>query len=521
MREFIRKHASSVTGVLNGFDRVLFRGTFRNLIMGTGIMLYLSVNKILFKDAGKHFDEVTKSVKEASLEAARRKNRPVLYLASAQKSKEDIAREMAAKDGITEGLIGALTCVEPCQTLVIDRDREKKQQHIRWGQRKCLHVYQYHLHSQFGLMHTRLQTWFPFTMTVCINGREWLSRQLDAAGVGYRKADNCFLELEDVARAQALADAQLKTDWVGVLQGLARESNPLCPEVLGKFATEYYWTAYQTEWASDVMFKNAEELARIYPRLVRHGITTFACRDTLRFLGQHVPATGRLAGTVKAKVTSSLKERPEGLRLKHWVNSNSVKLYDKQGRVLRFETTINQPGAFKAYRPKEGGPEEEKSWRKMRQGVADLHRRAEVSQGCNDRYAASLAKVDSEQELGALLAPLTRSVQWRKTNARGLQPFGKDAELLAALGDGAWALKGLRNQDLQARLCAGKAANGQEKRSRSGKVTRLIRLLRAHGLLNKIPKTHRYHLSDKGREVVVALSAAKHAGTKKLTQLAA
>lgn len=521
MLEFIRKHAAAVTGVLNGFDRVLFRGTFRNLIMGTGIMLYLSVNKIRFADAGKHFDEVTQKVKKASVEVARRKNRPVVYLASGQKGKEELAREMAAADGITEGLIGALTCVEPCQTLVLERDREKKQQHIRWAPRKCLHVYHYYMHPQFGLMHTRLQTWFPFTMTVCINGREWLSRQLDAAGVGYRKADNCFLELEDVRRAQALADAQLKTDWVEVLQGLAQECNPLCPEVLGKFATEYYWTAYQTEWASDVMFKSAEELQRIYPRLVRHGITTFDCRDTLRFLGQHVPSTGRLGGTVAAKVVSSLKERPEGLRLKHWVNSNSVKLYDKQGSVLRFETTINNPSGFKVYRPKEGGPEDEKSWRRMRQGVADLYRRAEVSQGCNDRYAASLAKVESEQELGALLAPLTRSVKWQKANARGLQPFGKDAELLAALGDGAWAINGLRNQNLQVRLFTGKAKTAQEKRSRAGKVTRLIRLLRAHGLLNKIPKTHRYHLSDKGREVVVALNAAKYAGTKKLTQLAA
>lgn len=521
MLDFIRKHAPVVTGVLNGFDRMLFRGTFRNLIMGSGLHLYLSVNKILFKDAGHHFEAVTEKVKKACEEVARQKNRPVRYLASAGESKEKIAREMAAADGITEGLIGALTCVEPCQTVIIERDRLKKQQHMRWAPRKCLHVYHYYMHPQFGLMHTRLQTWFPFTMTVCINGREWLSRQMDAAGLGYRKADNCFLELEDVARAQALADEQLKTDWVKLLSGLAREGNPLCPDVLGKFRTEYYWTAYQTEWASDVMFKNAAELQRLYAPLLRHGITTFSCRDTLRFLGQHVPATGRLAGTVKANVSSSLKERLEGVRLKHWVDSNSVKMYDKQGSVLRVETTINNPGAFKAFRPKEGGPENEKSWRRMRQGVADLHRRAQVSQGCNERYAASLAKVESEQELGELLKPLTRSVKWQKANARGLQPFGKDAELLAALGDGAWSINGLRNQDLQARLYSGKAKDAKEKRSRSGKVTRLIRLLRAHGLLNKVPKTHRYQLSDTGREVVAALSAAKHAGTKKLTKMAA
>jgi hypothetical protein len=76
---------------------------------------------------------------------------------------------------------------------------------------KCLHYYFYLQHPQFGFMHLRLQTWFPLTIHIALKGREWLARQLDAEGLGYRRSDNCFLELKDPQRAQELADEQLTT----------------------------------------------------------------------------------------------------------------------------------------------------------------------------------------------------------------------------------------------------------------------------------------------------------------------
>jgi hypothetical protein len=68
----------------------------------------------------------------------------------------------------------------------------------------------------------RIQTWFPFTVHVCINGREWLARQLDQAQLHYRKHDNTFTWLEDIAQTQALFDQQLRANWPELLGGLAR-----------------------------------------------------------------------------------------------------------------------------------------------------------------------------------------------------------------------------------------------------------------------------------------------------------
>lgn len=521
MQDFLQRFGRVVMGVLCGFDRVLFRGTLRNLAFSDGLMLYLSVNKILFKDAGAHFKEVSEKVKADIVAFAENRGLAVRYLPSARDNKEQLAREIAQERGVEAGLICVLSIVEPCETALIRRDREARRQYIRYGPGKCLHYYFYYMHPELGLMHARLQTWFPFTMHVCINGREWLARTLDRKGIGYRKSENCFLALENIKRTQQLADEQLSTDWPGLLSGIAQEVNPLYPKVFGKFETEYYWSAQQTEWASDVMFKTPELLAETYPRLIRHAIHTFKSPDVLRFLGQRVTLEGKVHGHLRGEVMSSLKERPEGVRIKHYAGANSVKLYDKQGSVLRAETTINNPRAFKVYRPKEGGRKDQLAWRRLRQGVADLHRRAEVSQACNERYLSALAKIEDDRSLEETLEAVCQPVRWEGRRHRGLNPFGADAELLSAIGRGEHNLNGFRNRDVQAQLYKHPANDKEEARRRSGQITRKLRLLRAHGLIRKVPKSQRYELSDKGRTLVVALGAAKQASTKKLLAQAA
>ena len=108
----------------------------------------------------------------------------------------------------------------------------------------------------------------------------------------------------------------------------------------------------------------------------------------MRFLGR----SGRLPKGTTVDVHSDVRAVEESVRLKHWVNGNSLKMYD-HGNVLRVETTINQPKEFRSYRSAVGDPEGPKGWRMMQRGVADTHRRTEVSQASNARYLESLAAV--------------------------------------------------------------------------------------------------------------------------------
>ena len=119
MQQFIAKHQDDIAGVLSGFDRVVLRGTLRSIAYAEGMNQYLWNNQVLLKDFGAHVEQVSHRLKAASLAEANAVGRPVRYLASAEISKEDIARRIAADDGITHGPVCVLTSVEPCRSFEI------------------------------------------------------------------------------------------------------------------------------------------------------------------------------------------------------------------------------------------------------------------------------------------------------------------------------------------------------------------------------------------------------------------
>jgi hypothetical protein len=223
-------------------------------------------------------------------------------------------------------------------------------------------------------MSAGIQTWLPFRIQICVNGREWLARGMDAAGLHYVQRDNCFTWLERPERAQQLMDQQVRSDRPALLNDIPRSLNPLHKTMFAAFPMEYYWSTYQSEWITDIMFGKAATLAHLYPRLVQHGLTTFLSPDVMRFLGRKAPTYGTIPARLATEVVSDVKHRPEGVRIKRRVGENSVKMYDKQGSVLRVETTINNVEDFKTFRAPENQPDAAPSWQRMRKGVADLHR---------------------------------------------------------------------------------------------------------------------------------------------------
>jgi len=371
-----------------------------------------------------------------------------------------------------------------------------------------------------------VQTWFPFAIQIGLNGREWLTRQLDTAGLSYRRHDNCVTWVEDLTRAQQLLDAQLRVSWPKLLNQVRSWVHPSHPALLGKLRADYYWSLKQSEWASDVLFERPAELHKRYGNWLRFALTDYASADILRFLGRKLSAGGGVNGHYAGEVLSDLGRRVDGVRIKHRAGDNSIKMYDKAGgRVLRVETTIQDPSDFKVYRTKEGDPHGDKEWLSMRLGVADVHRRAQVSQAANERYLAGLAAVDHSASLRELTEHLGRRVTEPGPGGRKLRALnpltGGDAALLEAVARPEFALNGLRNRDLAARLYDKPAKDAAERRRRSARVSRQLRLLRAHGILRKVPKTHRYQVTEHGRLILTALHAARHASTEKLASLAA
>ena len=525
MKEFIAKFGDKIIGILSGFDRLVFRGHLRGISYVAGMERYLWANQVLKKAFGEHAEKTTQRLKEASLAEARRGKRPVQYLASSKISKEDVARAIAVKDGIGEGLVCVLTSVEACRSFDIFKNRETKKLELVRRDRHGLCLYHYWMHPVFGFMNARIQSWFPFPIQICLNGREWLARQLDQAGLSYLRQDNCFPWVEDWARAQELMDRQLKVDWPQLLGEIAGQLHPLHEEVFAKYPLSYYWSTYQSEWASDVVFREAATLRRLHPRLLRHGMTALGSTDVMRFLGRRMPRHGEVPARFNGEVVSDVKQREEGVRLKHAVNGNSQKLYDKAytpvGSVLRPECTIHQVEDLRTYRPKEGDPEGPVAWRPMRRGIADLHRRAGVSQKANERYLDALASVDDSATVAELVQDLTRAVNWNGQRVRALRPLdAADSALLEAIGRGEFVINGLRNRDLQRLLFQNQPDSPQEAKRRSAQVSRKLRMLRAHGLLQKVPRTHRYQVTPHGRQAITAILTARQASVAELSKVA-
>lgn len=521
MQAFIKKHSPFITGILSGFDRLVFRGFLRSLNYPGGMHAYLSRTNVSFNDFANHVKLVTTQVKEGAIAPAEKYKRPLIYVPSSETSKADLAKSIMHRDGIKNGLICIFKAVEPCTSVDLHRNRREKKVELIFRRRKCLHVYQYWIHSILGFMNARIQTWFPFTVQICINGREWLAKQMDKARVSYVQQDNCFSEISDIKKAQRLMDNQLKTNWASLLGGIASVLNPRHREIFKKFPTDYYWTTYQSEWATDILFSDTKYLYNLYQDLIHHGMTTFQSPDVMRFLGRKVTATGQIPLTCTDNITSDIKRRHEGVRIKHRCGRNGVKIYNKYLNLLRVEATVNDPTDFKVFRSKQGEHASKKSWLPMRKSTADLYRLAEVSQATNSRYLEALAIVNVETKLKDLVKQILKPTTVKNRRVRAINPWSEDdSALLESVMQGAFTINGFRNRDLRP-ILFGQAQDSKERKRQSARVSRKLRMLRAHGLIKKVPHTHRYHVTEKGRTIIAALMAARSANTNQLTKLAA
>jgi hypothetical protein len=525
MNDFIAKYQDQLSGTLSGFDRLVFRGTlWKNQL--TGMSGYLWAHGLGAKDFGAHAEDISKRLKEASLAPVLAAGRPVRYLNSGKLDKQKIALQIAAEQNIVEGPICALTAVELCRSYAIKPNPNTRRPELAIAPRKCLFLYHYWMHPVFGFMSVRLQTWFPFPVHIYLNGREWLARQMDGAKIGYRRHDNCFTWVEDFQRAQTLANEQLKTNWVQLFDPIVQQVHPLLfSEMCVNYPMKYFWTCQDSEWATDLVFRNPEQLRRLVPQLLHLGIVSFSSPDVLRFMGKKVTRQGNAAGGLKLPLSTDLKVRSNGARVKHRLGPNSIKIYDKAydelGAVLRAEMTISVPKYFQVYR-RTDDPQSKLAWRPLRQSTADVHLRADVSQKALNRYWCALAAVDDTSTLEELIARVERRVRWNGRSVRAIHPFDPDDyALLQAVNRGEFQINGFRNRDLQSLLYPAPAKTKAQQRKRSAAISRKLRMLRAHGLIRKRAHSHRYDVSRNGRPILNAILLAHRLTVQQINAIAA
>ena len=505
MERFVTRHQDRIAGILTGFDRMRFRGTLRSISHVKGLQFWLNQQHVLLKEFGRYAEQLSAQVTAHAHALANEHGRPFEYLGSWKIRKEERARAIWARDGGHEGLIAIFSCVEGCRSFGVRGNRQTKRLELTSQERRCAHLYFYYWDHDFGLLHVRVQTWLPFTIQICVNGREWLAQQLRRAGSRFTQVENCVFDIADLPRAQRLL-RQLETrPWARVLRAFARRVNPW---LHGHQLRPYYWSLDESEYATDVLFRDRAPLQAIYPTLVTHAFHHFQTPDVLRFFGR--PALARTA-----EVTTRIQRRVEGVRVQHWVAENSVKMYDKLGQVLRVETTLNQPRRFKVYRAT--APGKARHWVPLRKGIADIPRRVALAHATNARYLDALSVVALPTPVHHLLDPVSQRRRVNGRPYRALRPItAEESACFRRLLDGRTLVAGLRAADLRDVLSPSPPRDPAAQQRLTGRVSRLLRLYRAHHLIAKVSHTRTYRVTPKGQQVMTAALACRAATLEQL-----
>ena len=497
---FERAHGDELLGSLTTVDRLIIHGHLSRLWFANHMAYLLDrLGVHIVRDFGEFMKQASSKVIAHAEALARKAGRPFIYQNRVVHGKDELARQIAARDGVTEGLICVFSTVEPAMCFALAGGA------IRPRLRKCLHLYFYVIDRELGFIHLRLQTWFPFQIQVYLNGHEWLARQLERRGVGFERYENTFLWIDDLPLAQRLCASFTTRRWSRLFDAFARRINPWLSVIRRQGFGSYYWCIDACEVSTDLMWSNRRSLLQLLDDLFDHAVRAFSADDVVRFLGlKHRPKT--------ADVETRHARRPEGRRIKHRIRQNWLKLYDKWS-VLRVETVINNPADFRVLRFEDDRRGRRRGrWMRMNKGIANLWRYVQIGEATNRRYLNALAEVKPTGPAVAQLDSLCRQHSQHGQRVARFNPVSRsDAELFQAVLAGAHLVSGLANRDLQHKLWTAPPKDPLEARRRCRRVSRLIRKLRGHAILAKIPGRRRYYVTLRGRRL---LAAAIHYRTR-------
>ncbi len=490
-----------IKGILSTFDRIIIKGYSFQLCNERQMGYFLSHNNILLKDFGTYAENVTKSLCEHIENIAKVNNRPYQFLYGNNTDKGELARNILDDNPVNEGLICIFSNIEVCSTMNVIKNGKTKKLELKWGPRKCKYYYLYYLDKDFGFMHIKIQSWFPFMAQIYINGHEWLKQQLIKENISFEMYNNSFSYIENIEKAQEIADKIVDSKISDKFDFMIKEINNFLPIIEETFSHSYYWCLAECEYSTDIIHNDRQSVEDYFKDLVENAFYTFKCNDVISFFGSKLRDTGF---QFKGEITSDLRKRTQGFRLKHKMKSNQIKMYDKACSI-RIETTINDPREFKILKEVEKVIEHKeivvvKKWLPMGKSIANLYRYAEVCKAINKRYIDALP-IPSEKEIAIKkLEFISNSKEVNNRKYTGFNLFKqRDNDLFNVLTSADLIINGFTNKILRQRLFKDEDFNDKKIRN---KTTRIIDKLRKFGIIKKVGSASKYYVTESGRKML-------------------
>ncbi len=461
-----------------------------DILFPGGMTNYMYQNNVRIFDYPKFAGPFKETIRANAERIAKEHGVEIEFIRKAGVRKESIISKKIEKRGNHPNIVHIISAMETCNTYKPWHDKTTGKTFLKPDTSKCLHYYFYFIDGQVGLGYVRVPTWCPFRLQVYINGHNLLASELKQAGIKYTMMDNAFDSLEDAGKAQELSD---KISVEKLHRKLDEFAWRFCP-VYKDLGLRYHWSVMQAEYATDIVFKKQESLQTIYSELVATAVHTVKPENIATFLGH------KLGPRYEGEVGNNYNVRIEGSRIKHTMGPVSIKMYDKFSKILRIETTANNISFFKHFREvvhRDGTTSH--AMAPLKKNIYSLSFLADNLKASNRRYLEFISAFDNKEVGRKRLENVTSSKSENNRNYKGFNFFSKDdLVVLLAILRGEFNISGFRNKNMQKLL----GFNG-------GKISRLIKRLRIHGLIKKATGSYKYYLTKTGKETIITAQKIK------------
>jgi hypothetical protein len=483
MSMLTERYAGKIRGILSCFDRVVITGTLPDICYADAMSSHLRSKGIRIFDYTQFVEPLRDEIRVRAEALAQKNGLEIEFIRKKDFRKEERIKQIIARRGDHPGLVHIFSAMEPCPSFKPWHDKKTGKTFLRGETAKCLHYYFYFILEDLGLCYLRVPTWAPFRLQFYFNGHHYLASRLQRKGFSYRLLDNAFVDTEDFQKAQQLSDALPVKLLHRRLDQVARE---FCP-VLRHFPSGYHWTLMQVEFATDVAFKFQRDLGPLYETIVRTAIHTVKPEQVATFLGR------KLHGTYQGEIGNDFHTRIEGTRIKHHMGRVSIKMYDKQGIILRIETTVNDVSFFKHHRKVE---HRDGTWEMkeapLKKSIYSLPVLRELMEAANRRYLEFVSAIEAPTVGIKNLEKISEPASDGQRTYRGFNLFhGQDLNLFEGMVRGEFNIRGFQNRSFRIIMP-----------DKSGfQVSRMFKRLRMHGLIKKVRGTYKYYLTHLGQKL--------------------
>jgi hypothetical protein len=344
------------------------------------------------------------------------------------------------------------------------------------------HYYFYCVDRDFGLFFLKLCSYFPYNGKVCLNGNEYLKRQLQREGIAFEALDNGLLSCAEPERAQQIAD-QLSAEKIDALvrKWLARLPHPFAAEDREADFT-YDVSILQAELSLTQVFDRPLSGRIFFEQVIRDNLDLGRPDQVQLIFSRRI--NRRTPGRFRTRVLTDGVTPSLHIDYKR----SRIKQYHKQGRALRTETTINDTRDFAIGRRLHNLPALREIGFKANRRLLDVQR---ISHDCTI----------GEDAFSQVHQPVTVGTQ-RASALRFGDP--RVLALLAALVLFRLLPQGFTNRDLREHVAVLRGL--QPDQLRPGSMSYDLRRLRLHGLIERIAKTRRYRVTPHGFRTALFLS---------------